>query len=151
MKYKHEVGVILDQHQNILQIVDGEIAHVTFPAADILKYHKDNPGFIYALAHTHPPMSPYLSRRDHNLLKGFAHAISPYPMRMIVGSQDEPNSKKFRFTLYFAQLESIEAWEERGKEGPRKYEVIGEDTWVTDMDGFLPEWIRLLVERSYEK
>lgn len=152
--YVHETGAIINECDEALQYIDGRIGEVDFPPQDILTYHKQRPGVIYAFAHTHPEGMTSMSERDKRLLKSWAYTMSPYPIRMIVIAKIEDGS--FRINTYVAQLESKEAWELRGKPSPRHYEIIKEDSIIrrsysinnseSESDG---GWVDVLIKRTY--
>ena len=156
--FTNEMGALLFSPNRLLCVVPGEVGHVEFPSETIWKLHKDNPGSVYALSHTHPPQFPELSARDKLTLKTWAFALFPYPARIITISESPSigsnNYISVIETCYFGILESKEDWIARGKSTPRNFEIIKE--WETqhyfDLDGDYghEDWYgKHLLKKSY--
>lgn len=154
-----ETGALITEQGKILTIIDGTPGSVDFPPDIIWNYHKMSPGMIYALSHVHPPHMTNLSARDKLTLKTWAHAIFPYPIRIITISETRAiNERHIQVTetCFLGVLESKESWIQRGKEGSRKFEIIKE--WVEKSYFDLQEiqktdnWYgRILLDKSYGK
>lgn len=151
MRYQTETGIILKgnlDRAEIMQVVDGNPGSVDFPAEALLQFHKDNPGIVYCLAHTHPPQMYNLSKRDQLTLKAWAITFSPYPARISTIAHVEGDV--FRVSIYLGILETKEAWIARGKEGNRKFEIIPETSYdISSFSQDLLPWERIIINKSY--
>lgn len=156
--FTHEMGAVLSAPNRLLYVQTGEAGFTEFPSETIWKFHKDNPGSVYALSHTHPPYFPQLSARDELTLKTWAFTLFPYPARIITISETpsvgQNNYISVIETCYLGILESKEEWIARGKQGTRRFEIVKE--WETqhyfDLDGDYghEDWYgKHLLKKSY--
>ncbi len=150
LKFLHESGAVIGGSREVITMVDGEWGSVDFPEELIWKIHKENPGMIVELAHTHPPDMYQASPRDLQTLKTWAYALYPYPIRLSVIS-GQPDGSNFKRTVYLAILEPKEIWLKH-KDEERKFEVILERRHYVSGefgDNIPYEWEQMLLQRSY--
>lgn len=148
MRFQKEVGALLDNNQNILCLVEGSATHVDIPQELAWTLHKNNPGGVYAFAHTHPNGMTELSSLDESLLKAWCLAFYPYPFRIITLTYTD----NWIETSYLGLLEPKEIWKTRDKpKENRKFEIIQEYS-VSHYFLSSPDLahLRPLMERSYE-
>ena len=158
MQYKQESGAIISNSKFIIHLVDGSVGATVFPPEVIWELHKQSPSYIHSFAHIHPPGMFGMSSLDEQMLKGWAMAFYPFPIRLTVISQVEQGTSdieiSFKETCWLVNIEPRETWINRGKEGARKLEIIKEwerfywhklSNQLKDKD-----YIATLVERSYE-
>lgn len=152
MNYITETGAIISDTGKILSFIDGTPGSVEFPEEMIWKFHKDQPGKVFELAHTHPTGMTNMSSRDEKTLKTWAFALYPYPIRLSVITFLE-DKQVFIKKLFFAKLEPKENWVARGK-GIRNYEYIlesQEEIWVQHAHEIKDTyWEHLLIRKSFE-
>ena len=149
MKFLHETGVIVDDHNSALTIIDGSMGAVEFPEELIWNLHKARPGSVFELAHTHPNGMSELSGRDEQTLKTWAFALYPFPLRMSVIAA-EPFGD-FTYKRFVGIVEPREHWLARGK-GVRGFQIVKELDYLyfgTQFDEY-QNWPGFLLHRSYE-
>lgn len=113
-----EVGAILSPERKILHWTEGTATLVEFPQDLIWQLHKNSPGIVWGFSHIHPPGMTELSHEDLTTLKAQVMALYPFPVRFITIAEINWN---FVETIHLGQLESLEEWINRGKEGSRKF------------------------------
>ena len=151
--FLQENAMVVSNSYGSIYLTEGSRGNVDFPVELLTELHKRNPGYVYELAHTHPPGFWKLSPRDRLTLKSWAFAFSPFPIRMSVLTW-MPEGKCFNKYTGFAALESKEEWIKRGKVGTRKFEVLEEENFLFDPEEYFdavtqPPWIKLLLNQSY--
>lgn len=147
MEYQHETGAIIGVNGEVLRIAEGTPGAVQFPSDVIWELHKNRPGVIYAIVHTHPPSFDAMSNIDEQLFKGWAWALYPFPLRMFIISHLK--DKEFSVRGWFGQIESKEEWKVRGKKDSRKF-ITKEEPQVISPIGYFEPWQELLIRESYE-
>lgn len=148
--WKRECGAILDKHNNLISFFKGKSFHVDFPEETILKIHTANPNVISRLVHTHPPGMVDLSKTDERMMRSWAHAIYPFPIRLSTLTQMDC---LFVETIYVGILEPIELWKRH--EEKRSFGIYKESIREIDYskklyeDSSLSCWECLLIKNSY--
>lgn len=141
MKFKSEWGAILGPDDNILRLIEGGPGNVKFPQEIIWQLHKQRPGSVYTIAHTHPPGFNTLSTMDMTLFEAWAWALYPFPLRMSLIT--DVSILGYTRNDWLGQLESKESWLERGKVGARKFGSMRLD--ITSAS----DWEEILIDKSY--
>lgn len=150
-KFQKETGVIIDDHNSALAVIDGSMGAVEFPPEFIWQLHRARPGVVFELAHTHPPGMNDLSARDRKTLKTWTFALYPFPARLSVTTWIKER-RVFEYKRFLGLLEPREQWVDRGK-GQRGFEIINElnvDYYEADFDDY-QYWPGFLLKRSYDK
>lgn len=148
LRFLHESAAVIGRNKEVLSFVDGEWGTVDFPEELIWKIHKQNPGMIFELAHTHPPDLYQASERDLRTLETWAFALYPYPIRLSVLS-GQPDGSNFRRSVYLAVLEPKEIWVKH-KDQKRKLDIILEKrNYIGDFIDEPYNWEQTLLNRSY--
>lgn len=155
--YVQETGAILSPNRTSLYIVEGSPGSVDFPPEVIWNLHKAQPGIVFCLSHVHPPEMTGLSGRDEMTLRTWAYSLAPFPARIATIAQTgrAPYGISFKETVYLGVLESKEEWIARGKEGPRKFEIIieSENTFLDHphaRDYSHDSYTEILIDKSYK-
>ncbi len=148
MRFVKEIGGIIDREGHLLHVVEGTPGMVVFPQEILHQLHKDNPGIIQTLAHTHPSGMTELSGEDISTLKAQALWMYPYPIRM---STITWVNGAFVETRWIGFWEAKELWEARGKKDARKFQMLKEVSRYLKLDDYMPSYQRILIEQSYEK
>ena len=164
MNYKQETGAIISPNREILHLFDGNPGSVDFDPEVIWAYHQQNPGSVFALAHVHPNGMFNLSGTDEHLLKGWAIALYPWPIRVITiaKSANDLTGTIFIETHYLGQVESKEEWLKRKAVDPlvksRHFEIVKsyqhkEIIWKQEinMDFYGGFYGDILIKRSYSE
>ena len=163
MIYKQEAGAIITPNREILHLFDGNPGSVDFDPEVIWTYHQQNPGSVFALAHVHPSAMFSLSGTDEQLLKGWAIALYPWPVRVvtIAALNRQPHIIRVVETHYLGQFETKESWLKRKFSDPltksRRFEIIQtfrntEEVWEEDLgitNGDFSWYGQVLLKRSY--
>lgn len=145
MNYKTENGVIVNEFDEPVAMIPGTPGLVEFPSLMIWELHRSRPGYIFKLAHTHPPGMISLSSTDQSTLRTWAMALSPFPIRMSTITWDTGLGEYIEST-YLAIVEPKELWEKH--KGERKIDVTLESV-IGLNDERLP-WQQWIIERSYD-
>lgn len=152
-KFLHESGVIVSDRDNILGLFDGDSVSVKFPFDLIKDLHRLNPGTVKTIAHTHPMGVGRPSQDDFAMIKGYAMALAPFPIKMTVFYLQNPRS--ISSISYLAQYETKEMWKDNpNKEAKRKVRIFklsennGYSVYRDDNSDF---WTDILLRRSYER
>lgn len=147
MKYLKETGALINMDGDLMHLFEGNAGSVNFDPQLIWDLHKNSPGTIYAICHTHPPGMIQPSSIDKEMLKGWVYALHPFPVRIIVIAEDDGYIVE---TCYFAQVESKESWLTRNKETPREFKMFLEFHNHYDPEEGFPPYIETLLDNSYE-
>lgn len=141
-----EWGALLDNQENILHLVPGT-GSVQFPAETMWELHKQSPGKIYCMAHSHPPGFLGLSDEDKSTLKAWIYALYPFPIRMSVITLTDGG---FSEVVVLGMLESKETWMQQDPR-PSKREVIFIEEEVRNFNnqGLRP-YQAVLIQKSYK-
>lgn len=144
--FQKETGALINKDRDLLYIFDGSAGSVSFDPEVVWDLHKASAGIVYAFSHVHPVGMTEPSSIDKEMLKGWAYALHPFPIRMIVIAEEDDH---FTETCYFAQVESKESWLARNKETPREFKMVFE--WHNHYSlKELPPYIEILLKNSYK-
>lgn len=146
MRFIKEVGAILSLEREILRWVEGTVNLVEFPQKLTWDLHRASPGIVWGFTHIHPPGMTDLSHEDETTCRAWAMALYPFPIRFITVTE---LNGIFVETTFIGQLESMDEWLARGKEGSRKFTCDIENQQEIDIhDGNY--YANFLWRRAYE-
>ena len=136
-----EIAMLVTNKNFPLITVFGHGADVLFPQEYGWEIHKQYPGLIRRMVHTHPAGAAFLSEEDRTTLKAWTMAFAPHFIAMEVLC---PNGKHLFRKMWWYQMMTLEEWLKTDRSKPREMKLM-----ESDLSGQKnPDWVHDIIKFS---